>query len=876
MYWPKGRVRYSPSRFVRREQAIFSTSSSTLSRSAFEVSRASEYFSVSELTAKTGQSKDNFSTVILKELVDNAIDAAECTGQTPSVRVRIEDVGYKTLVIEVKDNGAGMAPETVRKILNFNTRTSTKQAYVSPTRGAQGNALKTILGIPYALTGKPTELAIISQGMQHEIKIGFDPAGEPRIDHATLDADMDKTIELDTMDQTIERDKEEAAKKGCPDQGTIIRVRTPQTDNFMPRFLLRSYALFNPHIELVADESTIKCTFSPSADQSWKKVVSSDLTSVHWYTEERFRRLLYCYIAEFRNGGENKTLKNFIAEFRGLKGRSAIQQVANQFQYKYLANFDGKDTDIARLFEAMKKASAPPSPNILGSIGEDHYRKRFQEFFDIEEESFTYKCKSGVSDGLPFVVEMAFALTKIRDGNWLFHGINHAPAYSDPFQRCEFRFNDKTECVAGIGFDGMVHRMNNPYGYFSYEPGNIAASIHVICPRFDYRDQGKAPIIIPEIGRAASEVITYCLKEQYFLMKKVKNEAQREDARTRREEAERQKRIESNRIHLSDAIFREIPNAVSLASGGGKIPASYRSVYYQIRRLIQQYEIKVRRNSTGELTLEYFRGLFKAYQRKHGYFPLIYAEPRGYLLEPHTGKKTEMGTREVEEYHLPEHLFNKILYVEKLGLLPTFEAVKLAERYDCAIIAGQGFAVDAVKSLLTRVDKETDIIICCLHDADPAGYDIGRTLSEATKNTPGYRVDVIDFGLTIAEAEKWDLEKEWTEQSRRISSELLKRLTDEEKKYFLPEDYHPTRKPPWKIYRFELNAFRSDQLIEYVESKFKEYGIQGKVLPEESLLESEAQREAESELESRIREEIISRIGIEKKLTRFTGNRLRS
>lgn len=55
-------------------------------------------------------------------------------------------------------------------------------------------------------------------------------------------------------------------------------------------------------------------------------------------------------------------------------------------------------------------------------------------------------------------------------------------------------------------------------------------------------------------------------------------------------------------------------------------------------------------------------------------------------------------------------------------------------------------------------------------------------------------------------------------------------------------------------------------MIEYVENKFKEYGIQGKVLPEESLMESEAHKEAESELESLIREEVIRRIDIAKKI----------
>lgn len=41
--------------------------------------------------------------------------------------------------------------ETVANITDYHSRTSSREAYVSPTRGAQGNALKTILAMPAAL-----------------------------------------------------------------------------------------------------------------------------------------------------------------------------------------------------------------------------------------------------------------------------------------------------------------------------------------------------------------------------------------------------------------------------------------------------------------------------------------------------------------------------------------------------------------------------------------------------------------------------------------------------------------------------------------------------------------------------------------------------
>src|SRR5688572_13721498 len=123
---------------------------SALARTTFETSRASEYFSVRELQAQTGQPRERFAAVALKELVDNALDACEAAGIAPVIGIDITGE-HELWRITVEDNGQGIAPETVHRILNFQTRTSDKAAYRSPTRRAQGNALKTVLGFPCAL-----------------------------------------------------------------------------------------------------------------------------------------------------------------------------------------------------------------------------------------------------------------------------------------------------------------------------------------------------------------------------------------------------------------------------------------------------------------------------------------------------------------------------------------------------------------------------------------------------------------------------------------------------------------------------------------------------------------------------------------------------
>ena len=76
--------------------------------------------------------------------------------------------------ITVTDNGPGLAPETVDSLLDFSVRVSSREAYASPTRGAQGNALKTLVAMPFALDGGSSTTVIKARGIEHRIVFAVD------------------------------------------------------------------------------------------------------------------------------------------------------------------------------------------------------------------------------------------------------------------------------------------------------------------------------------------------------------------------------------------------------------------------------------------------------------------------------------------------------------------------------------------------------------------------------------------------------------------------------------------------------------------------------------------------------------------------------
>jgi DNA topoisomerase VI subunit B len=156
---------------VRRDDVTIKRvkrSTQRLDRTIFSTSRAAEYFRVKELEKMTGQTREKFAEVVLKELHDNALDGCETAGVAPEVGIETSVVGGY-IIITVSDNGPGIPPEVVRRILDYDTRTSDKAQYRSTTRGTQGNALKAVIGIPHAL-GSKAPIIIESCGVRHEVK----------------------------------------------------------------------------------------------------------------------------------------------------------------------------------------------------------------------------------------------------------------------------------------------------------------------------------------------------------------------------------------------------------------------------------------------------------------------------------------------------------------------------------------------------------------------------------------------------------------------------------------------------------------------------------------------------------------------------------
>jgi hypothetical protein len=201
---------------------------------------------------------------------------------------------------------------------------------------------------------------------------------------------------------------------------SILRAATPQ---FLQ--LAASYPWLNPHLTLAVDGSALegpdRVWRSEATDPAWSKWKPSDPTSVHWYTAADFERLVAAYIAHDHDRGQMRSVRELVTEFRGLsgsaKGRAILEETGlARAPLTTLAN--GRDLDhakIAALLEAMQRHSKPVKPEQLGIIGRAHFEAR-SAAYGAEPESFDYRVVRDTVDGVPSVLEAAFAwLPQLRD-----------------------------------------------------------------------------------------------------------------------------------------------------------------------------------------------------------------------------------------------------------------------------------------------------------------------------------------------------------------------------------------------------------------------------------------------------------------------------
>ncbi len=760
-----------------------------LVRQTFVTDRSLDFFTERGLSAEIGYEPVYWPAVLLKELLDNALDACESADIVPTIKIVVKENS-----LTVTDNGPGLPECVIATSLDYTRRISDKINYVSPTRGQLGNALKCIWALPYVVSEDERGVVEVDAcGIHHRIEI----TGSP------LDPQRNRTT-----------------KKSDVKNGTSIKVHWPGIASLRADFEISDFYNVVAHFALLNQHANFKLAgpksgYFPASTKDWRKWPTNDPTSAHWYTAERFHNLVMAYRA---NGREGTSVREFASDFDGLRGSQYQKKVIAQARLtgKVLAELN--DAAITRLLIKMKAETRPVQPQQLGVIGEEHFRNTLLAL-GTSPKSFQYKKKTGIEDGMPFVVEAAFGIKTASDVRDLVVGLNFSPIFGVPSQHFENALDANSV----------------------YDDDPVVVAVHLVTPQLRFTTLGKGKIADESV--AIRQALSETIKRVTRRYAKKKKQARR---RLRQYELDEDNE-EKNEIKT--AAYKVMPEAYLMASDDGRLPVKPRQIMYAARPLILEITGGKIWGKADYFTQTLLPGYLEEFPEQTAKWRVHY-DSRGHFREPHTETKFGIGTAEVRDYIAawkrgsretfgPYNRFKNALFTEKEGFDALIEESNTAKRFDIALLSTKGMSNTASRELVEELSN-AGVRIFVAHDFDFSGFGIFHTLGHDTRRHEfEISPNVIDIGLRLTDVRKMKLQSEPYDLKQKKDPRIKLReygATRAELEFLIGEQNDSGDKVYWDATRVELNAMTSPQFIAWLERKLLANGVE-KLVPDVELLE---------------------------------------
>jgi hypothetical protein len=829
-------------------------------------SRAGENFTKDGLETLTGQPSGKWGRYVVKELIDNALEAVEeADTDTPTVTVEatVEGRGPHSYATEitVSDNGDGIPESQLHRIADVENFGGTKRHYALPTRGTQGNALMTILGIQHLADGS---LTIDTHGQYHTFEVNADTlSGVPTVDVNTFSGDTAAGLR--------------AYSDGMSAEGTTVTVNLGDKGRKWAKFewiaqMLLGFVTLNPHVNFDIPLGTTAAAEDTTTQYEPKG--SATTGRVHWMSPQAFGERVK---ADMR-ADSSLTVGEFVTEFEGLTSENQRRAVMNTDALTAVGvdadaalsdvctTADGENIDngaVDRLQGAMKQHTDERATtgldNTLASVGESLKAgpKAYLEHYSIANiEQLVADLRADGNDDIedwrdlaiyykttgadareahrhPFVYEIAvLPLPPERKQVHSHFGINQSVSYSSPRMSVDVSGTGNNEYTArsiGDAFERQEH-------------GFIVVS-NLTCPNIPFKDKGKQTFPTEPFEQEVSEVVGKAIRKYQRDLRPMLN-ALEEDDEPQRPTLDESKKAPHG--YIKDAVFDLFPEVYAHATKQGEYTITMRQLYYEMRPAFQNrieaegYEYKptstIENKTELELVYDTFKGYVAEYEADVLGERVVHRDQRGFFKEPHSNERIELSTQKVNDYAANEAVkteYDTLLFVEKTGyhelLHRDFEITK---RYDIGLINAKGYSTNAIRTLIEKVQRENEnVTLLTLTDLDINGLGIASNAAEAgelssmTEEFDTERIgvtleDVRQYGLTIESASPPD--SEHTELDNRYENGEI----DEDVYEFLAAEN-----------RVEINAFSPTELKRYIESKLQELGVD-KIHPDEDDVET--------------------------------------
>lgn len=750
---------------------------------AFSFNREFDFVRLDGLSRVTGRPPHEWDIYIIKELIDNALDADEVlwakeASDFPKITVKVEYIeladNRQQLIVQV-ENRAIFPPELIQSVFDPGWYTSRKAFVKGLTRGSLGNALKTLLGIPYALRMRATGDLM--------------PQLKPLSIQSKTKEYLPRYI-VDSASQVIKLEIEEGKTKGV--QGTIIRIGVDHFSQEIPRRLediqqlAEQYHWCNPHaefswkIELNGIGWNVQYPNNPDWNNKYKGIAP-----IHWYSPTSFQDLIN---ALFRKQFGNKTngkleIKDVVVAFNDKENNrlpTLITAASKELSKTKLSQQD-IEADSTNLYRFIFQNSPKFDSIKLGGLGEGFLQPSLVNNIKIDG-NILYSCVNDHQDpNIPFVLEIYAARLKVGKRQ-IWTAINFTPTYGDPFFRRWLDTPTRPEDPV-LGLRGFM----DAYGFTEDTP--ILIYLHLICPTIEHAEYSKTEINHLPFKNILGNCLDGLLNELIQM------------------EQEKELKIEQTISHALDEILE------SLQPDEQFVPDQ---LLERLRkRLSQVMELVEWLDSPG--AIERLRSSITKYQSNK---PVVthWARTSSEITIPsHPDKHFFIPAAQVNGELLKAHHVNKIIYLQAREIEPVVIENGWLSQMDMALLQNPSNPAD-LEQVIVHCLAGSDVPLLILHNADDAGFEAVKKTYEYLDKRKMKLSRIIDLGLT----KNNDQANRPTRLVEYMPSELATWLLDRLKELGIPLK----STPPFSDIRKDIRSHFDRLLLSYLwESMYQELEI---------------------------------------------------
>ncbi len=354
-------------------------------KNAEELAKTQKGVSVSEFFEKNRHllgydNKIKALLIIVKEGVDNSLDACEEARILPDIYVKMEEAGTEKYKIVIRDNGPGIIKQNIPKVFG-SLLYGSKFHRLRQNRGAQGLGISCAVMYSQLTTGEPVEiLSSTGDGKTHRYKMKID-----------VKNNIAQILEEETL----------AGKEWHGVQITFVCEGVYREHKQSVLEYMKQTAIANPFANIVFEGPSGRFEFKRTINELPKepKEIPPHIEGVEYGIFERMlrattaRSVASFLTTEFSRLG--KTTADEICKVAGVDGKISPRRV--------------DDKDIGKLVQAAKqvKLIAPPT-DVLSPLTDKLIEEGLKKELNPEFIA-TVSRSPAVYRGFPFQVEVGIA-----------------------------------------------------------------------------------------------------------------------------------------------------------------------------------------------------------------------------------------------------------------------------------------------------------------------------------------------------------------------------------------------------------------------------------------------------------------------------------